>query len=68
MTTPHAFAAEYRPRGDRGSWRLHAVRESESACWDELLAAADLSGCDLRVRPLRRRVGQLDGRRFSERR
>jgi hypothetical protein len=52
--TPPTFAAEYRPQGDRGFWRLLVVRPTEGACWDELLSAVALRDCDKRVRMLHR--------------
>jgi hypothetical protein len=60
MTPPATYAAEYRPRGRRGVWRLLAVRPTEGACWDELLAAPELRNCDLRVRALRRVAARGD--------
>jgi hypothetical protein len=65
-TAPPSFAAEYRPKGDRGFWRLLAVRPSERACWDELLAAPNLRTCDLRVRPLLQRITRFDERPYVD--
>jgi hypothetical protein len=60
---PDGYAAEDRRRGDRGFWRLLVIRPTESACWDDLLAAPALRNCDLRVRPLHRLTGQSANRR-----
>jgi hypothetical protein len=51
VMTKIAFAAEYRRRDNRGVCRLFAVRSTETACWDALLAASELWACD---RPVRR--------------
>lgn len=49
------FAAEWRPKADRGYWRLYCVCPTEAEAWDTLLKMSARDR-DLRVRRLARRT------------